>query len=166
MESNHRGSPPPSGWVCSTESIRCMANDKGKDVLERLTTIGGAPPPDRSDHREKKRNLPLGKSCWAIFGTHLFGSQTSYPSPLLRHPCTRESVHTPTDARIPAGARGSPAPTPVAGPAVDHTERWIGGLAPLLLPGAHGPPLRAICTPGNPPPPGGRVDPQHPSGFL
>ena len=36
----------------------------------------GPPPNSR-----KKRNLPLGKSCRAIFGTHTFGSHA--PPPLL-----------------------------------------------------------------------------------
>ena len=32
-------------------------------------------PPDQSDHRGEKRNLPLGKSSQAIFGTRTFRSQ-------------------------------------------------------------------------------------------
>ena len=58
-------------WNC------CML----RDVLERLTTVGGLPPPpqDQSDHLGTKRNLPLGISCEAIFGSHIFGSQTPPP---------------------------------------------------------------------------------------
>ena len=37
--------------------------------------------PDQSDHRGKKRNLQWGNSCWAIFGTQTFGSQTPPPPP-------------------------------------------------------------------------------------
>ena len=58
----------------------------GTLVLQWLTTIGGAPPPPprrRSDHCGKKRNLQLGKSGRAIFGTQNFGSQTFPPSSLL-----------------------------------------------------------------------------------
>ena len=40
---------------------------------------GDPPPPDQSDHRGKKRNLPLGKSCRAIFCTQISGSQTPPP---------------------------------------------------------------------------------------
>ena len=48
------------------------------------------PPPDQSDPREKKRNLQKGKSGPAIFGTHIFGSQTPSPpspSPAQKTPC-------------------------------------------------------------------------------
>ena len=41
------------------------------------------PPPDQSDHRAKKRNSRLGKSCPAIFGAQTFGSQT--PPPPVKH---------------------------------------------------------------------------------
>ena len=39
-----------------------------------FVTLGG--------HRGKKRNLPSGKSCRAIFGAHTFGSQSPLP-PIL-----------------------------------------------------------------------------------
>ena len=39
------------------------------------------PSPDQSDHRGKKRNLQLGKSGQAIFGTPSFGSKTPSPPP-------------------------------------------------------------------------------------
>ena len=49
-------------------------------AVHHTTRGGGVPlppsPPDQSDHRGKKRNLPLGESCQAIFGTQTFGSQT------------------------------------------------------------------------------------------
>jgi len=69
--------------------LRSQVEAAAKDVLERLTTMGGAPlptprtprTPDQSDKSGKKRNLPLGKSCRAIFGTQYFGSQT--PPPFL-----------------------------------------------------------------------------------
>ena len=42
---------------------------------------GGAPPPlDQSDHHGKIQNLPWGRSCQAIFGTQMFGSQTPHPT--------------------------------------------------------------------------------------
>ena len=39
------------------------------------------PSPDQSDHSAKKRNLQLGKSGRAIFGTPSFGSKTPSPPP-------------------------------------------------------------------------------------
>ena len=44
------------------------------------------PPPNIKvtiDHHRENPSLPLGKSCWAIFGTQTFGSQTPPPPPLL-----------------------------------------------------------------------------------
>ena len=62
----------------------------GREVLELLYTIGrgGVPPwsppphPDQSGHSGKKRNLPLGKSGWALFGPQTFGS---HPPLLCSH---------------------------------------------------------------------------------
>ena len=69
-------------------------------TLERLTTVGAPPPPrpldppppDQSDHRVKKRNLPLGKSCRAIFGTQSFRS----PPPLRQRQTIRYRGLVPT----------------------------------------------------------------------
>ena len=47
-------------------------------------------PTDQSDDSGKKRSLPSGKSCQAVFGTQTIGSQTPPPTPppsLLMHPC-------------------------------------------------------------------------------
>ena len=51
------------------------------------------PPSDQSDHRGKTRNLPLGKSCWAIFGTQTFGSQT-FPPPPVKHSSGANTAHS------------------------------------------------------------------------
>ena len=57
--------------------------------LEWLYAVGGGevpppglPLPHQRDPRGRKRNLPIGKSDWAIFGTQKFGSHTP-PPPLL-----------------------------------------------------------------------------------
>ena len=62
--------PPPR------EGSRTAIHRRGRG---RPPPTPGPTPPDQSDHRGKKRNLPSGKSCRAIFGTPIFGSQT--PSP-------------------------------------------------------------------------------------
>ena len=58
--------------------------------LEWLYAVGGGevpppgpPLPHQRDPRGRKRNLPIGKSDWAIFGTQKFGSHTPPPSPPL-----------------------------------------------------------------------------------
>ena len=57
----------------------------GRDVLEHPDTLRRTPrpPPDQSDHRGKKRNLPSEKPCRAIFGTHNSVSQTPSSPPLI-----------------------------------------------------------------------------------
>ena len=50
-------------------------------VVHQRRNGGGAPPgpPDQGDHSGKKRNLPLEKSCWAIFGTQILGPRPHPP---------------------------------------------------------------------------------------
>ena len=69
----------PSGSVCVAPP---------KDVLERRTAIGGAPPQTPPPRRPKlpwwgTTKFTIGKSCRAIFGTQPFGSQTPLSSLLI-----------------------------------------------------------------------------------
>ena len=54
-----------------------------RDVLERLTTVGGGavPPLDPDFIVGKNEILQTELLIWAIFGTQIFGSQTPPPSP-------------------------------------------------------------------------------------
>ena len=47
-------------------SVRMAVHHRRRGVPPRRTP----PPPDQTDHSAKKRNLPFGKSCRAIFGSH------------------------------------------------------------------------------------------------
>ena len=60
-------------------------------IGEKSPTPKPPPPPDQSDHRGKKRNLPLDKSGWAIFG---------YPPPPQHsgRALPQRHSHTPTPA--------------------------------------------------------------------
>ena len=49
-------------------------------ALHHRRRRGYPPTPDQRDHRGKTRNLPLGISGRAIFGTQIFGSQSPPPS--------------------------------------------------------------------------------------
>ena len=77
--STHPCHPCPQGF------FRIIKNQGG----------GASPPnplplsPDQSDHRGKKRNLHLGNSGQAIFGTPSFGSKTPSPPPppAQKKPC-------------------------------------------------------------------------------
>jgi hypothetical protein len=71
-------------------------------------------PPDQRDHREKKRNLPLGKSDQASFGTQSFGSQT--PSPLLSSNVSLRGVSQGCAECLAYGKRGGGSHCAAIGP--------------------------------------------------
>ena len=80
---SHAEIPPssfvPSKWLRSQGSVRM--------AVRRRRRVGGYPPPlppDQSDRRGEKRNLPLGKSCRAIIGTDFWVPDP--PPPLLLLP--------------------------------------------------------------------------------
>ena len=93
------------------------------------------PSPDQSDCRGKKRNFQEGKSCWAIFGTQKFGSQSwrwsgeprqevgSQPQQLA-HPTT------PATSHFPAQHPSSPTPQPTAPTAPPNTHHGVEPPAP------------------------------------
>ena len=59
----------------------CATVERGKGGWGVPPPPPWTPAPDQSDHRGKKRNLPLGKSGRAIFGAPTSGSQTRPPPP-------------------------------------------------------------------------------------
>ena len=77
-------------------------------------------PPDQNDHRGKRRNLPLGKSHWAICGTQSFRSQPP-PSP---PPPPRPPLLIPPRPRGGGGCPGVPG-TPQL-PACGALGLWSG----------------------------------------
>ena len=82
-------------WYRAPQQQRPPPPPKGRSRMAVRRRRRTPPPPDQSDHRGKKRHLPLGKSCRAILSAHILdGSQhppppssnTSPPPPLLIHP--------------------------------------------------------------------------------
>ena len=75
-----------------------------RDVLQWPYIVGGGgvtpplDPPDQSDYRGKKQYFQWGKSCWAIFGTQTFGSQTPLP-PFQYFPDSPPPPASPSNAR-------------------------------------------------------------------
>ena len=93
----------------------------------------GPPPPNQSDHRGKKRNLQLGKSGWAIFGTQTFGT----PPPCLRiqplsctrlgyYPQSAPSTHhqTPPCTPLRSRTRHSTSGRRLTIPQRNHRHLW------------------------------------------
>ena len=67
-------------WHCAAALHRTSLYPRGQGSTRMAvhrrrrggTPPGPPPPPDQSDHRGRKRNLPLRQSGWAIFGTLTF----------------------------------------------------------------------------------------------
>ena len=97
------------------------------------------PSPDQSDHSGEKRNLQLGKSGQAIFGTPSFGSKTPSPPPPLPPPAQKKPW---------AGARADcvwfhatlpPVRLPVVRQNAFSSTQLCGGTEHTSPPFAHGP---------------------------
>ena len=71
------------------------------------------PPQDQRDHRGKKRNLQLGKSDGAIFGTQTFGSLPPSPPPLKRRPGGGVRGACVTESSVRCTSCGAPPPQDV-----------------------------------------------------
>ena len=74
--------------------------------------IPDPPPQDQSDHRGKKRNLLLGKSCWAIFGTQTVGPPTPSPPALGVQHAMESSGHAMSVCKAGAHPRRKQPPRP------------------------------------------------------
>ena len=80
------GGAGPSRRVACSADTKMPGEQGGFRIIKNQGREDPPPPPEQSDHRGKKRNLPLGKSDpFCFFGTPIFVSPPP-PPPLKRSP--------------------------------------------------------------------------------